>query len=376
MAGNLLQEAHHQASDGDTAILSGRPEDAITHYLSAASLFESVKSTTKDEEALRMLDILNKRYSTTAAKLKKNLELNPDMFKSLVGSGNESNLNCPSADNGILGTSYSTVSVESVNQLAVNLSNARLPRTSTPLAAAAAAGSSSSTTAVAATATGVMRESSIRQVTTDDLFNKFFASFEGSMNKVQHSLSKTTTAFDAMRRQSRALLLSQHSMMLAQQSSQPISSGDTLLNPGMEASYFMVAPTSATANPTDHASSGLGPLVNDVSRCLESHKTVLQAQKDNLRKGIKKLRNEVRSHEQRRIRELELEIDKISARNQVLTIENVRLKTRWDDLKRKAMKRRGGIGATDGEPLSTLSEVKKEDDDDDERDGEGSSGAS
>ncbi|KAK7202796.1 hypothetical protein BZA70DRAFT_291949 [Myxozyma melibiosi] len=308
-----LQKAHSEATKADAAVLSRRPKDAISLYASAASMFESLQTSTKDDEARRMLLLLQQKYARLSAQIKTHLETNPEMFKkSSVGQQLHSVGSGASSSASALASSLASargIAANDIDQHYVNVKH-RSSRAASDLAPPSA---------LAAAAMG--------HDGNDDLFTRFNSTIEICMTRLFHSSGKTVAAFDALRRQGGA--------------------GLDQYGTGMES--FYVVPTSrketaASSDPGESSTSSTGQpsatLVSEITSSLSAHETNLRKQRDVMRNNLGKLRMEIRARESRRTKELEGEIERLVAENEKLKISNGRLKTRWDNLMESARKRR------------------------------------
>ncbi|KAK9316454.1 hypothetical protein V1524DRAFT_377364 [Lipomyces starkeyi] len=296
-----LQKGHRQASEADKAILSGRPKDAITFYTSAATHFASATASTQDPEALKMLEILHRKYVTLASQLQTNLTNNPAMFKTQ-----------PSPQSSVQASS---------NSLANTLASAR----GIPI------------NEIDGHYVNIKRRGSAPA--EEDPFTKYNALLETSLNKLQQSMAKTAALFETIRRQNAGLKHDGESYS---------SSFDS----------FYVIPDESRRFDSEESSGGLVEVASSLAAC----ESTMKRQKDVVRIGLGKLRQEIKTRESRRVRELESEIERLVAENEKLKISNGRLRSRWEGLKESARKRRDT--STAGQ-TGTIAEEEEEPDEED-----------
>ncbi|KAK9246162.1 hypothetical protein V1506DRAFT_189227 [Lipomyces tetrasporus] len=297
-----LQKAHREASEADKAILSGRPKDAVTLYTSAASHFSSASSSTQDPEALKMLEILHTKYATLASQLQTNLTNNPAMFKTQRSPQASVQASSSSLANTL--ASARGIPVNEIDGHYVNIKR----RGSAPV--------------------------------EEDPFMKYNALLETGLNKLQQSLAKTVAAFHKIRRQS-----------------QGFKQGEESYNNSFD-SYYVVPDESRRFDIEE----GAGTLVAEVASSLAACESTMKRQKDVIRTSLGKLRQEVKTRESRRVRELESEIERLVAENEKLKISNGRLRSRWEGLKESARKRR------DTSTVGQTGTIAEEDEEPDEED--------
>ncbi|KAK9369855.1 hypothetical protein V1509DRAFT_619311 [Lipomyces kononenkoae] len=295
-----LQKGHRQALEADKAILSGRPKDAITLYTSAASHFASATASTQDPEALKILDILHTKYATLASQLQTNLTTNPTIFKTK-----------PSPQASVQAFS---------NSLANTLASAR----GIPI------------NEIEGHYVNIKRRGSA--LTEEDPFTKYNGLLDSSWNKLQQSMAKTAAVFDAIRRQNPSL---KHD-------------GESYSN-SFE-SFYVVPDEDGRRYDSEEWTGAITDLGSSLAAC----ENAIKRQKDVMRTGLGKLRQEVKTRESRRVQELENEIERLVAENEKLKISNGRLRSRWEGLKESARKRRDAAGQTE-----TIAEEEEEPDEED-----------
>ncbi|KAK9234628.1 hypothetical protein V1525DRAFT_412451 [Lipomyces kononenkoae] len=296
-----LRKGHRQALEADKAMLSGRPKDAIKLYTSAASHFGSAKASAQDPEALKILDILQTKYAALASQLQTNLTNNPTIFKTKPS---------PQA---------SSVHAFS-NSLANTLASAR----GIPI------------NEIEGHYVNIKRRGSA--LTEEDLFTKYNALLESSWNKLQQSMAKTAALFDGIRRQNPSVK----------------RDGESYSN--TFESFYVVPAEGGRRGDSEEWTGAMAEIASSFAAC----ESAAKRQKDVMRTGLGKLRQEVKTRESRRVQELENEIERLVAENEKLKISNGRLRSRWEGLKESARKRRDAAGQT-----GTIAEEEEETDEED-----------
>lgn len=286
-----------------------------------------------------MLEILQKKYKQMSDQIKTNLEANPEIFKHAYEQTSTRHVASATKSSGALATSLASargIEASDIDQHYVNvkhrarLSHAAADTPPSPLAAAA------------------MAAAAIGHNSNDDLFSKFNASLEASINKIYQSSNKILASFEILRRQNSALAGGQQFDMFG--------------GGGVE-SYYLVPPTHKDGtdyeNPSfQQLSQSTMTLASELSSSCAAHESNLRRQRDVLRNGLAKLKMDIRTRESRRTRELENEIERLVAENEKLKIANGRLKGRWDNLKESARKRRdsSNLVSEDEAEIATMAE--------------------
>lgn len=92
--------------------------------------------------------------------------------------------------------------------------------------------------------------------------------------------------------------------------------------------------------------SNLRQILQKTSSQLHAYEVAIKAQKDITKAGLNQLKQDVKLRESTTQRQYDTEIELLKSENDKLKIQNGRLKSRWDDLKQQARKKREPEGET------------------------------
>ncbi|KAK9453306.1 hypothetical protein V1511DRAFT_505335 [Dipodascopsis uninucleata] len=308
MNGSTLDKAHRQAQEADQAIMSGKIKQGIVLYKDAASIFESVKQSTRDPEALKILDILNQKYTKISEQLQYHLETDPSSLQTRSAIQGQHQANSAAGPNSYHSSSSSPY--QSSSSLTSTLASAR----GIPVGA------------VGSDIEGHYVSVKRRESSMDDPFTKCLASLEAGLNKLQLSASKVKGTYEGLK-------------------TQVATSGPGSLTIGngfdIGESFYLVTHDS---NQHITASTHLGPpsdgketsLVVEMSNHIAAQEHLIKKQRDIIRTSLGKLRQV----ENKRMGDLEAEIDRLATENEKLKIQNGRLRSRWEELKDNNRKKR------------------------------------
>lgn len=122
------------------------------------------------------------------------------------------------------------------------------------------------------------------------------------------------------------------------------ASGTGLANsPDFVTDSFYVVPddeSSSTKEELLAEISNLRQILQKTSSQLHAYEMAVKAQKDITKAGLNQLKHDVKVKESTTQRQYDTEIEQLRSENDKLKIQNGRLKSRWDDLKQQARKKR------------------------------------
>jgi hypothetical protein len=116
---------------------------------------------------------------------------------------------------------------------------------------------------------------------------------------------------------------------------------------GNESFIFVPKASNMSIEELATENANLRQLLNRATIQIHAHEQAIRKQKDVLKNSILTLKNELTKREIERTRQQELEIEALRNENDKLKIQIGRLKTRWDDLKESARRRREEDGRED-----------------------------
>ncbi|KAK9473461.1 uncharacterized protein V1510DRAFT_392853 [Dipodascopsis tothii] len=85
MEDSRLHQAHGLATRADKAVIRGDVASAVELYTQAAAAFEETKAQTTDEQALRALELLARKYARIAQELRAAVDADPTLGQRPVG---------------------------------------------------------------------------------------------------------------------------------------------------------------------------------------------------------------------------------------------------------------------------------------------------
>lgn len=109
---------------------------------------------------------------------------------------------------------------------------------------------------------------------------------------------------------------------------------------GNESFIFVPKTTNVSSEELATENANLRQLLNRATIQLHAHEQAMRKQKDVLKNSLLTLKNELSKRELERTRQHELELEALRVENDKLKIQIGRLKTRWDELKESARRRR------------------------------------
>jgi hypothetical protein len=115
-------------------------------------------------------------------------------------------------------------------------------------------------------------------------------------------------------------------------------------------SFYLVPTPAPTKSSSEELATEVTSLRNTVKRFnaqIQAHELGLKKLKDSLKTNLGQLRDDIDARETTLVRQYEAELEALRTENNNLKIQNGRFKSRWDQLKESARKRREGSAEDD-----------------------------